>query len=123
MAVAAFEPKFMQIGVLTAALQELTPREKRDKDPDLAIEEWLAFARELATDYVQLSAALHPTKADVPAEAMLDPLRQRGVGASAWDGMLIARMLAADSATLRAAVVDALAVLRGGRALPRVWLC
>ena len=57
------------------------------------------------------------------AEAMLDPLRQRGVGASAWDGMLIARMLAADSATLRAAVVDALAVLRGGRALPRVWLC
>ena len=38
MPVAAFEPKFMKIGVLTAALQELTPREKRDKDPDLAIE-------------------------------------------------------------------------------------
>jgi urease accessory protein len=57
------------------------------------------------------------------AAAMLDPLRERGMGASAWDGMLIARMLAADSATLRAAMVDALAVLRGGRALPRVWLC
>ena len=39
-----FEPKFMPIGVLTAALQELTPRERRDPDPDLAIEEWLDFA-------------------------------------------------------------------------------
>ena len=74
MPVAAFEPKFMKIGVLTAALQELTPREKRDKDPDLAIEEWIAFARQLGADYIQLSAALHPTKADVPAEAMLDPV-------------------------------------------------
>ncbi|MFI5170505.1 MAG: sugar phosphate isomerase/epimerase family protein, partial [Vicinamibacterales bacterium] len=74
MPVSAFEPKFMKIGVLTAALQELTPREKRDKDPDLAIEEWLGFARELGADYIQLSAALHPTKADVPAEAMLDPV-------------------------------------------------
>ena len=74
MPVAAFEPKFMKIGVLTAALQELTPREKRDKDPDLAIEDWLAFAREMGADYIQLSAALHPTKSDVPAEAMLDPV-------------------------------------------------
>jgi sugar phosphate isomerase/epimerase len=70
----SFEPKFMKIGVLTAALQELTPREKRDPDPDLAIEEWLAFARELGADHIQLSAALHPTEADVPAEAMLDPV-------------------------------------------------
>ena len=74
MPVAAFEPKFMKIGVLTAALQELTPREMRDKDPDLAIEEWVAFARELGADYIQLSAALHPTKSDIPAEAMLDPV-------------------------------------------------
>jgi sugar phosphate isomerase/epimerase len=74
MPVAPFEPKFMKIGVLTAALQELTPREKRDPDPDLAIEEWIAFAREVGADYIQLSAALHPTKADVPAEAMLDPV-------------------------------------------------
>jgi sugar phosphate isomerase/epimerase len=69
-----FTPKFMKIGVLTAALQELTPREKRDSDPDLAIEEWLAFARELGADYIQLSAALHPSEADVPPEAMLDPV-------------------------------------------------
>jgi len=64
----------MKIGVLTAALQELTPREKRDPDPDLAIEEWIAFARELGSDYIQLSAALHPSESDVPAEAMLDPV-------------------------------------------------
>src|SRR5262245_33031481 len=69
-----FKPQFMKIGVLTAALQELTPREVRDKDPDRAIEEWLDFARELGVDCIQLSAALHPTESDVPPEAMLDPV-------------------------------------------------
>jgi sugar phosphate isomerase/epimerase len=59
---------------LTAALQELTPRAVRDPDPDKAIEDWVAFARELGADYIQLSAALHPTESDVPAEAMLDPV-------------------------------------------------
>ncbi len=71
---AAFEPKPMKISVLTAALQELTPREKRDPDPDLAIEEWLEFAREVGSPYIQLSAALHPSVTDVPPEAMLDPV-------------------------------------------------
>ena len=74
MSVAPFEPAFMPVGVLTAALQELTPRERRDPDPDLAIEEWLAFARQLDADCIQLSAALPPERADVPAEAMLDPV-------------------------------------------------
>ena len=37
----------MKVGVLTAALQELTPREVRDPDPDRAIEDWLEFAHEL----------------------------------------------------------------------------
>lgn len=37
--------------------------------------------------------------------------------------MLLARILAADAASLRAAVVDALGVLRDDRPLPRVWLC
>jgi sugar phosphate isomerase/epimerase len=64
----------MKIGVLTAALQELTPRSVRDPDPDRAIEEWAAFARQLEADNIQLSAALHPTLADVPPEAMLDPV-------------------------------------------------
>ena len=74
MSVKPFEPEFMPIGVLTAALQELTPREKRDPDPDLAVEEWLDFARELGADSIQLSAALHPDESDIPAEAMLDPV-------------------------------------------------
>ncbi len=72
--VRSFEPEYMPVGVLTAALQELTPRAKRDADPDLAIEEWLAFAQELDADSIQLSAALHPSEADVPPEAMLDPV-------------------------------------------------
>jgi sugar phosphate isomerase/epimerase len=69
-----FEPTYMPVGVLTAALQELTPRERRDPDPDLAIEEWLDFASSLGVDCIELSAALHPTESDVPAEAMLDPV-------------------------------------------------
>ena len=71
---AAFAPRAMRLSVLTAALQELTPRALRDADPDLAIEEWLAFAREIGSPYIQLSAALHPSRSDVPPEAMLDPV-------------------------------------------------
>lgn len=74
MAKVDFEPRPMQVGVLTAALQELTPRERRDPDPDLAVEEWLAFAAEVGADSIQLSSALHPDEADVPPEAMLDPV-------------------------------------------------
>ena len=74
MAIKPFDPKFMKVGVLTAALQELTPREVRDPDPDRAIEDWLEFAHELGASYIQLSAALHPSESDVPAEAMLDPV-------------------------------------------------
>ena len=69
-----FEPRTMKVGVLSAALQELTPRERRDTDPDLAIEEWLAFARDLGADILQVSTAFHPSEADVPPEAMLDPV-------------------------------------------------
>jgi urease accessory protein len=59
------------------------------------------------------------------AEAMLEPVRAAAprCGASAWDGMLIVRVLAADAASLRIAVIAALQVLRAGRSLPRVWLC
>ena len=64
----------MKVGILTAALQELTPRQVRDADPDRAIEDWLAFGKELSADYLQLSAALHPSDTDVPPEAMLDPV-------------------------------------------------
>jgi urease accessory protein len=44
-------------------------------------------------------------------------------GASAFDGLLLVRLLARDGAALRAALVAVLAILRPGRALPRVWLC
>ncbi len=74
MSVKQFDPKPMKLSILTAALQELTPREKRDPDPDLAIEEWLQFSKEIGSPYIQLSAALHPTETDVPPEAMLDPV-------------------------------------------------
>jgi sugar phosphate isomerase/epimerase len=69
-----FRSRPMRLSILTAALQELTPRERREADPDLAIEEWLEFARELGCPNIELSAALHPTEADVPAAAMLDPV-------------------------------------------------
>jgi urease accessory protein len=42
-------------------------------------------------------------------------------GVSAWDGMLVARLLAADAQALRRGIVAALAVLRPDAALPRVW--
>jgi sugar phosphate isomerase/epimerase len=69
-----FEPVYMPVGVLTAALQELTARDRRDPDPDLAIEEWLQYAADMDADTIELSAAIHPTLSDVPAEAMLDPV-------------------------------------------------
>jgi sugar phosphate isomerase/epimerase len=69
-----YQPKHMKLSILTAALQELTPRDKRDPDPDLAIEEWLQFSADMHCPFIQLAAALHPSESDIPAEAMLDPV-------------------------------------------------
>ena len=44
-------------------------------------------------------------------------------GASAWNGLLVGRVVAENGACLRAAVVAALAVFRAQRPLPRVWIC
>src|SRR5688500_19040053 len=99
MPIRKFEPKVMKIGVLTAALQELTPRKVRDKDPDRAIEEWLEFARELEVDYIQLSAALHPSESDVPPEAMLDPVANTLDLRQAFDKARAARVQAAIAST------------------------
>lgn len=74
MSIRPFAPAFMPVGILTAAFQELTPREIRDADPDRAIEDWIGFARELGADVLQLSAALHPSMTDLPPAAMLDPV-------------------------------------------------
>jgi sugar phosphate isomerase/epimerase len=93
--VTAFQPKFMRVGVLTAALQELTPRDVRDADPDRAIEDWLQFALEIGASYIQLSAALHPTQADVPPEAMLDPVANTLDLRQPFDRSRAARVLAA----------------------------
>jgi urease accessory protein len=63
------------------------------------------------------------------AAALLEPVRAALSGAlgtaaaSAWNGMLLVRLLATDGATLRHDLLRALAVLRGGRAMPRVWSC
>jgi urease accessory protein len=62
------------------------------------------------------SAALEPVRAVLARHAV-------NAGASAWDGMLVVRMLAQDPARGRDAVADLLQVLRGGRRLPRVWAC
>ena len=59
-------------------------------------------------------------------EALLTPVREAlgsETGVSAWNGMMVARMLAPDSAALRQAVSAALNVLRAPRPLPRVWMC
>jgi sugar phosphate isomerase/epimerase len=74
MTIKPFEPRLMRVSLLTAAFQELTPRAQRDVDPDLAIEDWLQFARALDCPFLQLSAALHPDETDIPDESLLDPV-------------------------------------------------
>ncbi len=99
MTIRPFAPSFMRVGILTAALQELTPRSVRDADPDRAIEDWLAFAGELGADTIQLSAALHPADTDVPAEAMLDPVANTLDLRSPFDTQRAGRARAACRAT------------------------
>jgi sugar phosphate isomerase/epimerase len=101
----AFEPKFMKLSVLTAALQELTPRAIRDADPDQAIVDWLEFARELECPNIQLSAALHPSEADVPPEALLDPVANTLDLRQPFDKARARRVLSAMEAT-RVGITD-----------------
>jgi sugar phosphate isomerase/epimerase len=91
----AFAPTFMKVGILSAALQELTPRDVRDADPDRAIEDWIAYATELGADQLQLSAALHPNETDVPPEAMLDPVANTLDLRNPFDGRRAARVQSA----------------------------
>lgn len=89
----------MKVGILTAAYQELTPREVRDPDPDRAIEDWLEFAKEIGASYIQLASALHPTESDMPAEAMLDPVANTLDLRAPFDKMRATRVRAALTAT------------------------
>jgi sugar phosphate isomerase/epimerase len=74
MSSAQFRAKPMKLSIFTAAFQELTSRAVRDADPDRAVEDWLEFSQDLECSNIELSAALHPTMSDVPAEALLDPV-------------------------------------------------
>jgi urease accessory protein len=67
----------------------------------------VAPAAETALDIIRAALASQPTAA----------------GASAWNGMLVARILAATGERLRAAVMTVLQALRGSRPLPRMWTC
>lgn len=44
-------------------------------------------------------------------------------GVSTWDGLLVARLVATNGASARAAILAGLAALRGDRPMPRAWLC
>lgn len=63
------------------------------------------------------------------AESHLESLRAAWndtaaeTGASAWNGLLIGRIVATSGAQLRAAIIAGLTPLRAGRPLPRVWQC
>ncbi len=99
MTIANFAPRAMKLSILTAALQELTPRVRRDADPDSAIEEWLEFATEIGCPNIQLSAALHPSVSDVPAAAMLDPVANTLDLRAPFDAKRAARVARAVKAT------------------------
>jgi urease accessory protein len=71
-----------------------------------------------------LATVLHAApEAEAALPAVRDALGRGEAGASAWNGLLLVRMLAPDGAALRIAVRKVLEVLRAGRPLPRVWLC
>jgi urease accessory protein len=86
----------------------------------------LLLARDGIAGGMRAVATLVCVAAD--AEAQLSDLRQAldesaaEAGASAENGLLVARLLAGTGAELRRAVVAALGTLRD-RPLPRVWLC
>lgn len=67
--------------------------------------------------------------ASAAAKALLGPVRDALEGAaglaaaSSWNGLLAVRLLAPDGETLHHDVALALAALREGRPLPRVWRC
>lgn len=67
--------------------------------------------------------------ASAQAKALRDPVRdaladaRALAAASCWNGLLAVRLLAPDGETLRHDIALALAALREGRPLPRVWRC
>jgi urease accessory protein len=86
-----------------------------------------ALDRRVAAPGLAAVALLVLAAAD--AESRLGVLRELLAGAtalaaaSAWNGLLVARFAARDSAALRDDLLPALALLRDGRPPPRVWRC
>jgi urease accessory protein len=87
-----------------------------------------AVAAKLAQPAIAKGGVAVATVLIVPAdEAVADSIRSlddrfRGeVGVSAWDGLAIVRLCAADGAALRHDLVAVLTAMRGG-SLPRLWL-
>jgi urease accessory protein len=114
--------------VLTAALRDLIRIRRGGEllfhdairlhgEVDRVLERTAGGARAVATlVYVAPDAE---TRLDAVRAALTAP----ECACSAWNGMLIARILAPDGASSRRGVLAALSVLRDGRPLPRVWLC
>ncbi|HEV3185643.1 MAG TPA: urease accessory protein UreD [Xanthobacteraceae bacterium] len=87
-----------------------------------------AIAEKLGRAAIANRGAAIATVLIVPGSAeTLEPLRALGsdlrgeVGTSAWNGIAVARLCAADGAALRHDLVALLTALRG-RSLPRLWL-
>ncbi len=75
-------------------------------------------ARALAT--VVLVAPEAESAIDQARAALIDSAGEAGV--SAWNGMLVARLIATDGQALRADITRLIETLRG-RPMPRVWTC
>ena len=89
--VRGFEPRFMKIGVLTAALEELTPRAVRDADPDRAIEDWIEYAHELgADDYITKPFSLRELTSRVRAVLRRAAAADRPAAGTYRDAHLVA---------------------------------
>jgi urease accessory protein len=90
-----------------------------------------AIAEQLASPATAAGAVAIATLILVAPDAAtrLDALRaalagsDAQAGASCWNKLLLARIIARDGATARAAILAALPVLRGARPIPRVWNC
>ena len=96
----------------------------------------LLFADDLRFDWADAELLGRPAVLAGAARHGDDPLRHRRAraasrtlraiigptgGASAWNGKLLARIVADSGAALRRTLIPALALLLDGAALPRIW--
>lgn len=72
--VVGYQPGKTKISMLTAALQEIVPRERLRNDPDAFVLAWIEYAKRLGLDSIQLAAALPPELSNVSAEQLMDPV-------------------------------------------------